>query len=152
MSVNQPFTQCPNSILFNVKLSPLARLLYAALVDFTGSHDKCWPGEKALAAKIGCSKRWVQSLLRELVEAGLLAVKHRTGYTSEYFLLVKVERENYPANRTARPPRNPYAAKPYPDNNNHERGASRPFSGYSGKKKGPQEAGFVAYARRHGIM
>jgi hypothetical protein len=141
----QPFTQCPNSILFDVKLSPLARLCYAALVDFTGSNSKCWPGHKALAAKVGCSARWIQHLLKELVEAGLIAVKHRQGYTSEYFLLVKVPREK----QRFLPPGKSPGFKPYPTNHNHEGGASRPYFGNSGKKKGPKEADCMAYARRH---
>jgi hypothetical protein len=129
MSTNQPFVMTPTTIAFDTSLPPLARLLWAALEHRCGEHRTCWPGYAALAAKVGCSIRWIPELLRKLVEAGLLIIQPRQGKTNIYRLLGRVERHRATHEVKAAPPRKATNYEQKQPTKTNEIRASRPNSG-----------------------
>ena len=55
------FTQVPNHILDNGKLSPGAKLTYAMLLKYAWQNDYCFPGQERLAKDMGVSDRSVRT-------------------------------------------------------------------------------------------
>ena len=55
------FTQVPNFILQNDKLSIGAKLTHAMMLKYAWYDDHCFPGQKTLAKDIGTSDRSVRS-------------------------------------------------------------------------------------------
>ena len=87
------FTQVPNFILSNKKLSVGAKLYYAMLLKYAREKDYCFPGQQTLAEDIGASERSVRTYQKELEDAGFIEVTQRgLGKTSVYKLDVRVER------------------------------------------------------------
>lgn len=145
----QSFTMTPNSVLFDITLPALVRVCYSALEDFSGEHRTCWPGYAAIAAKVGCSARWVPVLLNRLVEAGLLVIQPRAGRTNIYTLLGRVERRQKSTQEVALGvPMKAGSDEPKQTTKPKEDRAYRRFN--SGKKAG--EAGAVAYFKRLGLV
>src|SRR4051812_21486087 len=98
---NEPFIMFPEPVAFNTTLSDKARPLWNALERFSGLHLTCWPGYTALADKVGCSPRWVPTLVKELVDAGLLLVQFRPGKSNVYTLLKRINRQPRPTQEAA---------------------------------------------------
>jgi biotin operon repressor len=71
------FTQVPNHILDNGKLSPGAKLTYAMLLKYAWQNDYCFPGQERLAKDMGVSDRSVRTYLQELEKADFVAIKQR---------------------------------------------------------------------------
>src|ERR1700680_790965 len=71
------FTQVPNHILDNSKLSPGAKLTYAMLLKYAWQHDYCFPGQETLAKDMGVSDRSVRTYLQELEKAEFVVIKQR---------------------------------------------------------------------------
>ena len=86
------FTQVPNVILLDKRLSVGAKLSYAMLLRYKWGEDQCYPGQQRLAEDIGAGERSVRTYLKELEDAGLLEVTHRgLGKTNLYRLHISVE-------------------------------------------------------------
>ncbi len=71
------FTQVPNHILENGKLSPGAKLTYAMLLKYAWQNDYCFPGQERLAKDMGVTDRSVRTYLQELEKADFVAIKQR---------------------------------------------------------------------------
>ena len=71
------FTQVPNHILDNGKLSPGAKLTYAMLLKYAWQNDYCFPGQERLAKDMGVTDRSVRTYLQELERADFVAIKQR---------------------------------------------------------------------------
>ncbi len=56
---------------FSHDLSNAASRVYAALDEYARDKGVCWPKQKTLAARIGCSVRHLQRCIAELAGAGL---------------------------------------------------------------------------------
>ena len=85
------FTQVPNVILTESKLSVGAKLAYAMLLKYAWSSEACFPGQQRLAKDMGAGERSVRTYLKELEVVGFLEVKQRgLGQTNYYRLHVTV--------------------------------------------------------------
>lgn len=60
---------------YNTEISDGAHRLYHALDEHARDSGTCWPHQRGLAAKIGCTVRELQRRLAELVTAGMCAVE-----------------------------------------------------------------------------
>lgn len=88
------FTQVPNFILTNSKLSVGAKLAYAMLLKYAWTGDACFPGQQTLAEDMGSGERSVRTYLKELEDGKLLEVTQRgLGKTNLYRLHVTVQRK-----------------------------------------------------------
>lgn len=87
------FTQIPNLMFENSQLSIPARYLYCILLSHCRQKDTCFPGQKNLAESIGCSKRHIRTLLKELQKSVLIHIK-RTGFNrpNTYTVAKHIER------------------------------------------------------------
>jgi uridine phosphorylase len=87
------FTQVPNFILTNEKLSVGAKLAYAMLLKYAWSDDACYPGQEKLAADMGAGSRSIRRYIDELERAGFLEVRQRgLGKTNIYRLHLTVKK------------------------------------------------------------
>ena len=64
------------------RIRPAAHMLYEHLVRFAGERAWCWPGEERLATQMQCSVSTIKRMLRELVQAGLIARARRLNRSS----------------------------------------------------------------------
>src|SRR3954469_15737971 len=76
-SLKEEYTKIPNTILKRVDISPGAKLTYVMLLSYAHKADRCFPGQKRLAAEMGVAVRSVIRYMQELVKASLLRVKRR---------------------------------------------------------------------------
>jgi len=87
------FTQVPNFILTNEKLSVGAKLAYAMLLKYAWSDDACYPGQEKLATDMGAGSRSIRRYIDELERAGFLEVKQRgLGKTNVYRLHLTIKK------------------------------------------------------------
>lgn len=87
------FTQVPNFLLTNHKLSVGAKLAYAMLLKYAWDDAACFPGQVTLAKDMGAGERTVRTYLKELESAGLLEVEQRgLGKTNLYRLHLTVKK------------------------------------------------------------
>ena len=72
---------------FNKSISDGAARLYIGLDEYARETGKCWPSQKTLADRLGCSVREVQRRLRELIAANLCVCSRKwTGGPNTYTL------------------------------------------------------------------
>jgi len=91
------FTQVPNLILKNTKLSAGAKLTYALLLSYAWHNNSCFPGQQRLAKDCGKSQGWVSQQMKELQTKGFLQVKRRgQGKTNIYILSYRVKQKDSP--------------------------------------------------------
>jgi Helix-turn-helix domain len=80
------FTQVPN-ILLRSKLSANAKVVYAQLLAYAWTNDRCYPGQERMAIDIGSTKSTVNRAILELNAAGWLDLERRgQGKTNVYVL------------------------------------------------------------------
>lgn len=85
------FTQVPNVILENAKLSLGAKMCYALLLRYAWQAGSCFPGQDSMAAALGISRRSIITFLKELEESGYVEkVRRGLGRTNVYILHCKV--------------------------------------------------------------
>lgn len=83
------FTQVPNAILRAKKLSPGAKLAYAALISYAWHENECFPGQDRLGTDIGVTRQTANEYIRELRTKGFIRVTRRgQGRSNVYELLV----------------------------------------------------------------
>lgn len=81
------FTQLPNSLLVRKDVPAGAKIVYQGLLSFAWQADSCFPGQTALAERVGLSPRSVFTHLKQLQQVGLLTVERRgQGMTNLYTL------------------------------------------------------------------
>jgi len=82
------FTQLPNYVLKDKKLSFGARLCYAILLSYAWQEDSCFPGQDRMAKDLGISRQMVNGYLKELKKAQYVDWKRRgLGKTNIYYVL-----------------------------------------------------------------
>ena len=81
------FTQVPNVVLKNDKLTFGAKTIYALLLSYAWHNNQVFPGQEALARDAGITRKTVNKYVQELVRKRLVTVKHRgLGRTAIYTL------------------------------------------------------------------
>lgn len=84
------FTQVPNAVLRDGKLSPAAKLTYAMLLSYAWQNDYCFPGQERLAEDMGSGKRSVVRYIDELEKKGFINIKRRgQGRPNIYEIIVR---------------------------------------------------------------
>src|ERR1700733_6989661 len=92
-ATRQGFTQVPNFILTNDKISVGAKLVYAMLHKYAGYDDGCIPGQAKLAHDMGAGERSVRTYLKELESAEMLEINQRgLGKTNLYRLHLTIDK------------------------------------------------------------
>jgi Helix-turn-helix domain len=86
------FTQIPNFILRDAKLSVGAKVTYAMFLSYAWHNDSCFPGQERLANDMGVTRVRVTQLIGELEAVGLVAVQRRgQGKTNIYTIHFQVK-------------------------------------------------------------
>ncbi|MGH7940246.1 MAG: helix-turn-helix domain-containing protein [Limisphaerales bacterium] len=92
LATRHGFTQVPNFILTNSKISVGAKLAYAMLLKYAWDNDACFPGQVTLAQDMGAAERSVRTYLKELEKVELLEIKQRgLGKTNLYRLHLTIK-------------------------------------------------------------
>jgi len=85
------FTQVPNFILEDSKLSAGAKVAYALFLSYAWHNDSCFPGQDRLAARMGISRSGVTAFVGELEKSGLISIQRRgLGKTNIYTIHFQV--------------------------------------------------------------
>ena len=85
------FTQVPNFILKDSKISVGAKVAYAMFLSYAWHNDSCFPGQDRLAEDMGMTRVRVTQLIGELQEAGLVTIQRRgQGKTNVYTIHFQV--------------------------------------------------------------
>ena len=85
------YTQVPNVILKNSRLSFGAKTIYGLLLSYAWYNDNVFPGQGTIARDAGTSRQTVNKYIRELADAGFLSIQRRgLGKTAIYTLRVSV--------------------------------------------------------------
>jgi predicted transcriptional regulator len=88
------FTQVPNFLFDLDELSFGARIVYAKFLQYAWHNDRCFPGQDRLAQELGCSRARVTQFVKELQQAGLIAVTRRgLGKTNIYKVRFQVTKK-----------------------------------------------------------
>ena len=88
------FTQIPNFILNDPKLSLGAKVTYAKFLQYAWHNDHCFPGQERLAGEIGMSRTRVNEFTKELERLGLIKIKRRgQGKTNLYEIKFVVRKQ-----------------------------------------------------------
>ena len=86
------FTQIPNILLRTPDLSSQAKIVYAQLLSYAWSNDRCFPGQERMGENLGASRTSIYRALQELQDAGWLEVERRgQGKTNIYVLKYVVD-------------------------------------------------------------
>jgi len=86
------FTQVPNFILKDSKLSVGAKVAYAMFLSYAWHNESCFPGQERLAADMGMTRPRVTQLIAELERAGLVSIQRRgQGKTNLYTIHFQVK-------------------------------------------------------------
>ena len=76
-NLKQGFTQLPNRVLKDTRLSFGARLTYAVLLSYAWDKENCFPGQDRMAEDLGTSARSVRTFLRQLKKYGYISWKQQ---------------------------------------------------------------------------
>lgn len=71
------FTQVPNHVLDNDRLSPGAKLTYAMLLKYAWQNDFCFPGQNRLSKDMGVSLRSTNTYIHELEQKDFITITRR---------------------------------------------------------------------------
>jgi len=86
------FTQVPNFILKDPKISVGAKVAYAMFLSYAWHNDSCFPGQDRLADDMGLSRVRVTQLIAELERVGLVSIQRRgQGKTNLYTIHFQVK-------------------------------------------------------------
>ena len=86
------FTQVPNFILKDPKLSVGAKVAYAMFLSYAWHNASCFPGQDRLAEDMGLSRVRVTQLIAELDRVGLVSIQRRgQGRTNLYTIHFQVK-------------------------------------------------------------
>src|ERR1051325_6002178 len=87
------FTQVPNFILKDAKLSLGAKVTYAMFLHYAWHNDSCFPGQERLATDLDMSQSRVSQFIRELQDAELIEITRRgQGKTNLYKIKFVVQK------------------------------------------------------------
>src|SRR6266852_3502874 len=71
------FTQVPNVLLKNPKLSANAKVVYSMLLSYAWHNNLVFPGQERMAGDIGTSQPTIARAIKELETHGWLDVERR---------------------------------------------------------------------------
>src|SRR5579871_1399141 len=71
------FTQVPNFILRDPKISLGAKVTYSMFLHFIWHNDYCFPGQDRLATHMGMSVSRINDFIKELQSMGLIEITRR---------------------------------------------------------------------------
>jgi len=81
------FTQVPNYLLNNSKLTANTKVVYAKLLSYAWHNNRVYPGQVRMAEEIGSTKSTVNRAIIELEKEGWLEIQRRgQGKTNVYIL------------------------------------------------------------------
>lgn len=81
------FTQVPNHLLEDSRISPGAKLTFAELLKYAWQNDYCFPGQERLATDMGVTRQSANAYIQELQRKDYLKLKRRgQGKTNLYEL------------------------------------------------------------------
>jgi hypothetical protein len=87
------FTQVPNFILKNAKLSLGAKVTYSMFLHYAWHNDSCFPGQERLATDMGITQGRVSQFIKELQQAELIDITRRgLGKTNLYKIKFVVQK------------------------------------------------------------
>ncbi len=75
--LKQGFTQLPNRVLKDKRLSFGARLTSAVLLSYAWDKESCFPGQNRMAEDLGTSARSIRTFLHQLKEDGSISWKYQ---------------------------------------------------------------------------
>lgn len=85
------FTQVPNMLLKDQKLSSNAKLVYTMLLSYAWHNDRVFPGQERMAEDMGTSQPTIARATKELQENSWLEIQRRgQGRTNVYILKHRV--------------------------------------------------------------
>lgn len=88
------FTQVPNHLLRNPKLSGNAKIVYAMLLSYAWNNNRVYPGQVRMGEDIGTSQPTIHRAIQELEHEGWLEVQRRgQGKTNVYLLKFVVKKK-----------------------------------------------------------
>src|SRR5260370_33933690 len=76
-SLKHGFTQLPNYVLKNTRLSFGARLTFAVLLSYAWQEGSCFPGQARMAKGLGTTDRSTRTFLTELRTQGYVDWKQQ---------------------------------------------------------------------------
>ena len=86
------FTQVPNIILKDPKLSTNAKVVYALMLSYAWHNNRVFPWQDRMAEDLGTSRPTVTKAVAELVQEGWLETQRRgQGKTNIYILKYRVD-------------------------------------------------------------
>ena len=92
------FTQLPNFILRDPKISIGAKTAYALLLSYAWHNDLCFPGQERLATDMGMGVSSVNRFIKELEECSLIEITRRgqgkTNFYTVNFVVQKAKRKS----------------------------------------------------------
>ena len=87
-ALRQGFTQIPNYVLRDQRLSFGARLTYTTLLSYAWQEGSCFPGQERIGRDLGVSRQTVSKFLQELRRGGLIDWERKgLGKTNVYYIL-----------------------------------------------------------------
>jgi hypothetical protein len=85
------FTQVPNVLLNDPKISANAKVVYAKLLSYAWNNDRVFPGQERMAKDIGLSQPTIARAVKELEDNEWLEIQRRgQGKTNVYILKYRV--------------------------------------------------------------
>ena len=88
------FTQLPNFILRDPKISIGAKTAYALLLSYAWHNDLCFPGQERLATDMGMGVSSVNRFIKELEDCSLIEITRRgQGKTNFYTINFVVQKK-----------------------------------------------------------
>ena len=88
------FTQLPNFILRDPKISMGAKTAYALLLSYAWHNDLCFPGQERLATDTGMGVSSVNRFIKELEDCSLIEITRRgQGKTNFYTINFVVQKK-----------------------------------------------------------
>ncbi len=96
------FTQVPNFILRDPKLSLGAKVAYAMFLSYAWHNNSCFPGQDRLAGDVGMSRTSVTAFIGELERRGFIQIQRRgQGRTNVYTVNFKVTKSSADRQKSA---------------------------------------------------
>src|SRR3954453_4500809 len=85
------FTQVPNFLLKDSKISANAKVVYSMLLSYAWNNDRVFPGQDRMGEDLGLSTPTISRAIHELEENELLEIERRgQGKTNIYVLKFRV--------------------------------------------------------------
>lgn len=78
---NTPFTMIENRIIRNKSLTVYQKMVFITLCSYANDNNICFPSYQTIADVVGCSRRKVIDIIKELVSLNLI-IKHQNGNTA----------------------------------------------------------------------